>query len=82
MKALRFVLLAGLHLYRLVLSPARQLFFGGPVCRFSPSCSHYAIEAIQRHGPCSGSALAARRICRCHPWGGSGPDPVPEHLFS
>jgi uncharacterized protein len=46
-------------------------------CRFAPSCSEYAMEAIQRHGPWRGGALAARRIVRCHPWGGSGFDPVP-----
>jgi putative membrane protein insertion efficiency factor len=48
-----------------------------PTCRFAPSCSAYAIEAIERHGPIKGGALALRRILRCHPWGGSGFDPVP-----
>ena len=47
-------------------------------CRYYPSCSHYAIEAIDRHGPLAGLWLAARRIFRCHPWGGQGVDPVPE----
>jgi putative membrane protein insertion efficiency factor len=42
-----------------------------------PSCSHYAAEAVERHGPWRGSLLAARRLLRCHPWGGSGYDPVP-----
>jgi putative membrane protein insertion efficiency factor len=48
-----------------------------PSCRFSPSCSHYAVEALSRHGPVKGSWLALRRIGRCHPWGSSGYDPVP-----
>lgn len=48
-----------------------------PSCRFQPSCSAYAIAAIQQHGAIKGGALAAARILRCHPWGGSGNDPVP-----
>src|SRR5271154_2359199 len=48
-----------------------------PACRYLPSCSHYAEEAIILHGPWRGGVLAARRLCRCHPWGGSGYDPVP-----
>lgn len=47
-------------------------------CRYWPSCSQYAIEAIERHGATRGGWLATRRICRCHPWGGHGVDPVPE----
>jgi len=47
-------------------------------CRFAPSCSEYAAEAIERHGMFVGCWLAARRLLRCHPWGGSGYDPVPE----
>ena len=48
-----------------------------PSCRFTPTCSQYAVEAIRRHGPAKGGWLALRRILRCHPWGGSGYDPVP-----
>jgi putative membrane protein insertion efficiency factor len=67
------LLKAPIHLYRWFLSP----FLGGQ-CRFHPSCSAYALEAIDRHGAGRGSALAVKRICRCHPWGGVGYDPVPE----
>lgn len=48
-----------------------------PACRFTPTCSQYAIEAIEKHGPVKGLWLAIKRISRCHPWGGSGYDPVP-----
>jgi putative membrane protein insertion efficiency factor len=50
----------------------------GPCCRFHPTCSEYAMEAIDRHGVISGVSLAARRILRCHPWGNTGWDPVKE----
>lgn len=60
--------------YQLVLSP-----WMGHSCRFQPSCSSYAIEALERHGPVKGAALAAWRVARCNPFGGSGYDPVPPH---
>ena len=56
------------------LGPSRVL---PPSCRYQPSCSAYAITALQRYGALRGSWLAAKRLLRCHPWGGSGPDPVP-----
>jgi putative membrane protein insertion efficiency factor len=59
--------------YQLALAPVLP-----PSCRFEPSCSHYAAEAIGRHGPWRGLKLASRRLLRCHPWGGSGYDPVPD----
>lgn len=49
-----------------------------PSCRYTPSCSAYAVEAIKTHGPLKGVYLACRRVLRCHPWGGCGYDPVPE----
>ncbi|MBN2538250.1 membrane protein insertion efficiency factor YidD [candidate division WOR-3 bacterium] len=61
------------HLYRWTLGP----LLGGS-CRFQPSCSQYALDALARHGALRGSWLALRRILRCHPWGGHGYDPVPE----
>lgn len=62
-----------IRLYQLALSP-----WLGPRCRFVPTCSDYAIAAVRRFGPWRGSALAARRVLRCHPWGSTGYDPVPE----
>lgn len=61
-----------IRLYQLLLSPVLPAS-----CRFSPSCSAYAMEAIKVHGPLAGSWLGARRICRCHPWNDGGYDPVP-----
>jgi putative membrane protein insertion efficiency factor len=61
------------HAYRLLVSPVLP-----PSCRFLPTCSDYALEAIHKHGAGRGLALSLRRLARCHPWGGSGYDPVPE----
>ncbi len=61
-----------IRLYQIFLSPLLP-----PSCRYLPSCSDYAIDAIVLHGPVRGTWLAARRLSRCHPWGGSGYDPVP-----
>ena len=61
------------HAYRWFLSP-----FLGRHCRFLPTCSAYALQAIATHGAARGYLLALKRIGRCHPWGGSGHDPVPE----
>lgn len=62
-----------IRVYRYCISPLMM-----PRCRFLPTCSDYAEEALVSHGPIAGGWLALRRICRCHPWGGSGYDPVPE----
>lgn len=69
MKALLLALLRG---YRYAISPLL-----GRNCRFVPSCSEYAMEAVERHGAAKGGWLAARRVCRCHPFNPGGYDPVP-----
>lgn len=66
------VLIAAVRTYQWVVAP---LFPGN--CRFEPSCSHYAVEALRSHGALAGAWLAGRRILRCNPWGGAGYDPVP-----
>jgi uncharacterized protein len=63
---------AAVRAYQLIVSP---LF--PPSCRYLPSCSDYAIEALERHGTLRGVSLALWRLARCHPWGGDGYDPVP-----
>ena len=70
MRAILIVLIRG---YQLLLSPLL-----GNHCRFYPSCSQYAREAIERHGALCGGWLAIRRVLRCHPWHPGGVDPVPE----
>ena len=65
---LRFLL----RFYQLAISPMMT-----PSCRFHPSCSNYALEALQVHGAARGSLLAVKRVCRCHPWNAGGHDPVP-----
>lgn len=71
-KMLTYILLAPIYFYRAFISPMI-----GPSCRFTPTCSKYAIEALKKHGPLKGLYLTIRRILKCHPWGGSGYDPVP-----
>ena len=64
--------LALIRAYKLTLSP-----FVGRDCRYLPTCSAYAADAVTAHGAWKGSWMAAARLCRCHPWGGSGYDPAP-----
>jgi len=73
--ALTQALCLPIRLYQWGISPLL-----GTRCRFAPSCSHYAAEALHTHGPAKGLWLAVRRICRCHPLGASGYDPVPPVL--
>ena len=71
-RSLGLAIRAMIRTYQLLVRPLLP-----PSCRFYPSCSHYAAEAVTRHGPWQGAWLALRRLSRCHPWGGSGYDPVP-----
>lgn len=72
------ILVAALRVYRATLSPLLGALTGpGGGCRFHPTCSAYALEAVQRHGAWRGCWLTLKRLARCHPWGGCGHDPVP-----
>ncbi len=71
-KILSFPLIVLIRFYQLCISPML-----GKNCRFTPTCSQYALEAIRKYGPFKGLWMAVKRIGRCHPWGGSGYDPVP-----
>ncbi|MBR5062220.1 MAG: membrane protein insertion efficiency factor YidD [Prevotella sp.] len=70
--AIAWVLILPIKFYQNCISP-----FTPPSCRFTPTCSEYARQAITKHGPIKGLGLAIWRILRCNPWGGSGYDPVP-----
>jgi putative membrane protein insertion efficiency factor len=76
MKKVRYILslpfIGLIKVYQWGLSPLI-----GPKCRYTPTCSHYAVEAFKKHGPLRGGWLTIKRIARCHPWGGHGYDPVP-----
>jgi uncharacterized protein len=67
-----WILLQPIRFYQVALSPLKP-----PSCRFTPTCSAYAVEALKKHGPVKGLGLAIWRVLRCNPWGGSGYDPVP-----
>lgn len=69
---MKYLLLKFVRFYQVAISPMLP-----PRCRYAPTCSQYAVEALQKHGACKGSMLTLRRVCRCHPFGGSGYDPVP-----
>ncbi len=70
--ALAWLLTLPILFYKSVISPWLP-----PACRYTPTCSTYALQALRKYGAVKGSWLAIKRICRCHPWGGSGYDPVP-----
>jgi len=74
----QYIAMGVLRIYKFAISPALHVLFGpSGGCRFHPTCSVYAAEAVRAHGVMKGSVLAVGRICRCHPWGGCGHDPVP-----
>ena len=72
---LRSLIRGLIRLYQLVISPLLPV-----PCRYAPSCSHYAADAVTRFGVLRGGWMAMKRIGRCHPWGGTGYDPVPETI--
>jgi putative membrane protein insertion efficiency factor len=78
MNPAQHILVFGVRLYQWTARPLLAVL-SGPLgrCRFTPSCSEYAIDALRAHGALRGSALAVWRVCRCNPWGGCGDDPVP-----
>jgi uncharacterized protein len=79
---LQHILIFAIRIYRAVISPAQTVLFGaGSGCRFTPTCSVYAMDTVAEHGAVAGTVLAAKRICRCHPWGDGGHDPVPKTEF-
>jgi len=71
-KLINLIFILPIKMYQIVLSPLI-----GPSCRFNPTCSYYAIQAISKYGALKGLYLSLKRIVRCHPWGESGNDPVP-----
>jgi putative membrane protein insertion efficiency factor len=80
--AAQHILILGVRLYQWLVSPVLRVVLGPLArCRFEPTCSGYAIEAVRVHGALAGSWLALKRIGRCQPWGSCGHDPVPEKKF-
>lgn len=81
MNLLTRMLCLAVRFYRWAVSPVLVALFGstGLGCRFTPTCSAYALEALQQHGALRGVLLTGKRLLRCHPWGGCGHDPVPPH---
>jgi putative membrane protein insertion efficiency factor len=78
---MKTLILQLIRLYQVTISPVLRVF-GGPQggCRFEPTCSEYCLQAVKIHGSVQGLRLGISRICRCHPWGASGEDPVPASI--
>ncbi|MGC3978140.1 MAG: membrane protein insertion efficiency factor YidD [Paludibacteraceae bacterium] len=74
-KIIEFIFLLPIYIYRYSISPLKP-----PTCRYLPTCSEISIQAIKKHGVIKGVYLGTKRILNCHPWGGSGFDPVPEEF--
>jgi putative membrane protein insertion efficiency factor len=74
-KVIGWILLIPVYIYKFFISPLTH-----SSCRFVPTCSEYAVQAVKIHGPFKGFVLSVRRILRCHPWGSSGYDPVPPKI--
>ncbi|GJH41065.1 putative membrane protein insertion efficiency factor [Capnocytophaga sp. HP1101] len=69
---MKYIFIYLVRFYQVAISPLKP-----PTCRYTPTCSQYTLEALQKYGIFKGGWLAIKRICSCHPWGGSGYDPVP-----
>ncbi|MCQ2203626.1 MAG: membrane protein insertion efficiency factor YidD [Bacteroidales bacterium] len=70
--AILWIMVGMIRIYQKYISPLTP-----PACRYTPTCSQYTLEALKKYGPLKGLWLGIKRICRCHPWGGHGYDPVP-----
>ena len=70
---IKYIFIGLIRIYQYSISPWLT-----PSCRYTPSCSQYGVEAIQKHGVLKGGKLTVKRVCSCHPWGGHGHDPVPD----
>ena len=82
MNGAQLILVGGINVYQRLIAPVLCALLApmGFGCRFHPTCSRYASQAVREHGALRGVALAIKRLCRCHPWGGSGLDPVPRRV--
>jgi hypothetical protein len=78
---MRYIFVFLIRAYRVVFTPLKVMAGVQGCCRYTPTCSHYVEEAVGAHGLCCGLGLGARRVLRCHPWGGAGFDPVPPVNF-
>jgi putative membrane protein insertion efficiency factor len=78
---MKHILISILRFYKIAISPIFENLFGKG-CRFTPTCSTYTIEALSKYGSVKGTVLGFKRVIRCHPWGGTGWDPIPNKQIS